>query len=390
MEEKNKIQNDLNEINKLQGEKKKMINYYDNMINSRTKEVDHLKQYLNSIENDLKDKLEQYKNFNEQLNKEIFIKNKNEKENNKTSQIQEMNENLIKESQIDKDKNEIISDSEINLKENNDKIKNGSNEKNNEETIAELKNELKIKNQEINKLQEENKKSKENILKCILKEEYDKKLNELTDNEIINKISENINNKIKNLEGKYEEEYKIKIKEIIDKTNNILLTSTPENLPRAPGIRTSLQNQNVLLNNNNDNIQDYLYSNSIEDNNNVKPIYSYKCINKDKLISNIKEETDETEIKIELKNNGTLTWNEDTKLKMVEPSDIKIDDIILKQQNPEEVNTYTISFKKLKNLQAKEYQTCLGFYSEGKNFGDKIVIKINILNETEFNELEEK
>ena len=360
------------------------------MINSRTKEVDHLKQYLNSIENDLKDKLEQYKNFNEQLNKEIYIKSKNEKENNKTSQIQEMNENLIKESQIGKDKNEIISDSEINLKENNDKIKNGSNEKNNEETIAELKNELKIKNQEINKLQEENKKSKENILKCILKEEYDKKLNELTDNEIINKISENINNKIKNLEGKYEEEYKIKIKEIIDKTNNILLTSTPENLPRAPGIRTSLQNQNALLNNYNDNIQDYLYSNSIEDNNNVKPIYSYECINKDKLISNIKEETDETEIKIELKNNGTLTWNEDTKLKMVEPSDIKIDDIILKQQNPEEVNTYTISFKKLKNLQAKEYQTCLGFYSEGKNFGDKIVIKINILNETEFNELEEK
>ena len=360
------------------------------MINSRTKEVDHLKQYLNSIENDLKDKLEQYKNFNEQLNKEIYIKSKNEKENNKTSQIQEMNENLIKESQIDKDKNEIISDSEINLKENNDKIKNGSNEKNNEETIAELKNKLKIKNQEINKLQEENKKSKENILKCILKEEYDKKLNELTDNEIINKISENINNKIKNLEGKYEEEYKIKIKEIIDKTNNILLTLTPENLPRAPGIRTSLQNQNVLLNNNNDNIQDYLYSNSIEDNNNVKPIYSYECINKDKLISNIKEETDETEIKIELKNNGTLTWNEDTKLKMVEPSDIKIDDIILKQQNPEEVNTYTISFNKLKNLQAKEYQTCLGFYSEGKNFGDKIVIKINILNETEFNELEEK
>ena len=165
---------------------------------------------------------------------------------------------------------------------------------------------------------------------------------------------------------------------------------TPENLPRAPGIRTSLKNQNALLNNDIDNCQDYLYSNVIQDSSIVKPIYSYECINKDKLISNIKEETDETEIKIELKNNGTLPWNEDTKLKIVEPSDIKIDDIILKQQNPEEVNTYMIVFKKLKNLEAKEYKTSLEFYSGGKNYGDKIIIKINILNETEFNELEEK
>jgi len=184
-------------------EKLKSIDNYDKMIDSRKKVINILNQYLDSKESDLIDKKEQYEYYNKQLNDLIDIKLLNKEQNNKSSQINEINENSIKDSQIE-DKNENISDSENIIKENNDKIKNDTNEKNNEEIIAKLKNELNGKSQEINKLKteiDENKKSKESILECILKEEYDKKLNELTDSEIIIKISENINNRMKSLEA---------------------------------------------------------------------------------------------------------------------------------------------------------------------------------------------
>jgi len=89
---------------------------------------------------------------------------------------------------------------------------------------------------------------------------------------------------------------------------------------------------------------------------------------------------DEVKIEIELENNGSVTWKNDTKLKMVEPSEIKVDDINLKQQKPGEKNKYTIVLK-LKNYPAKEYILSFLFYSGGNPFGDMIDIEINILNE---------
>ena len=175
-------------------------------------------------------------------------------------------------------------------------------------------------------------------MKYILEEKYINKLNEIN-NSIYNKLLGGIENRIKNIEKKYDNEYNKIMQKIIKKANNILDNSKSEDLPQPPGIRTSLQNQNIILNNNNDdinnNISNYLYNNE-NDNNINEQIYSYECLNLDKLISKIKEGTDETEVKIVLKNNGVIPWNEDTKLKIVESSDIIIDDIILKQQNPEE------------------------------------------------------
>ena len=228
-------------------------------------------------------------------------------------------------------------------------------------------------------------------MKYILEEKYINKLSEIN-NSIYNKLLGGIENRIKNIEKKYDKEYNKIMQKIIKKANNILDNSKFEDLPQPPGIRTSLQNQNIILNNNNDdinnNISNYLYNN--ENYNNInKQIYSYECLNLDKLISKIKEGTDETEVKIVLKNNGVIPWNEDTKLKVVESSDIIIDDIILKQQNPEEENTYTIMFMNLKNYGTKEYNTYFEFFSGGKKYGDNIIIKINIFNETEYNELEE-
>ena len=46
-------------------------------------------------------------------------------------------------------------------------------------------------------------------------------------------------------------------------------------------------------------------------------------------------------------------------------------------------------FMNLKNYGTKEYNTYFEFLSGGKKYGDNIIIKINIFNETEYNELEE-
>ena len=118
--------------------------------------------------------------------------------------------------------------------------------------------------------------------------------------------------------------------------------------------------------------------------NNDNPIYSYECFNKDNLVLNLLEGTEKAEIEIQLRNNGNIVWNENTKLKIIEPSDIKIDDIKLNPQEPRETRYYTIQFKNLINFKIKEYTTRLVFCSDGKNYGDIILIKINILDENEF------
>ena len=300
--------------------------------------------------------------------------NKKDKQNINIKYEEEKN-NLLKEIQILENKNLELENKLKEEKNDHDKIKNELNELKKILTEKEsFKNDQKL-----------------NIMKYILEEKYINKLNEIN-NSIYNKLLGGIENRIKNIEKKYDNEYNKIMQKIIKKANNILDNSKPEDLPQPPGIRTSLQNQNIILNNNNDdinnNISNYLYNN--ENYNNInKQIYSYECLNLDKLISKIKEGTDETEVKIVLKNNGVIPWNEDTKLKVVESSDIIIDDIILKQQNPEEENTYTIMFMNLKNYGTKEYNTYFEFLSGGKKYGDNIIIKINILNETEYNELEE-
>ena len=300
--------------------------------------------------------------------------NKKDKENINIKYEEEKN-NLLKEIQILENKNLELENKLKEEKNDHDKIKNELNELKKILTEKEsFKNDQKL-----------------NIMKYILEEKYINKLNEIN-NSIYNKLLGGIENRIKNIEKKYDNEYNKIMQKIIKKANNILDNSKFEDLPQPPGIRTSLQNQNIILNNNNDdinnNISNYLYNN--ENYNNInKQIYSYECLNLDKLISKIKEGTDETEVKIVLKNNGVIPWNEDTKLKVVESSDIIIDDIILKQQNPEEENTYTIMFMNLKNYGIKEYNTYFEFFSGGKKYGDNIIIKINILNETEYNELEE-
>ena len=155
--------------------------------------------------------------------------------------------------------------------------------------------------------------------------------------------------------------------------------------------KKEFQENNDEKNEINNNLNEIFKSSSInsekdevDNNNNDNPIYSYECFNKDNLVLNLLEGTEKAEIEIQLRNNGNIVWNENTKLKIIEPSDIKIDDIKLNPQEPRETRYYTIQFKNLINFKIKEYTTRLVFCSDGKNYGDIILIKINILDENEF------
>ena len=102
------------------------------------------------------------------------------------------------------------------------------------------------------------------------------------------------------------------------------------------------------------------------------------------LTAYIYEGTNEAKLDIILNNNGKKTWPNDTKLKIIEPSDFELDDIELKSQRPEEERTYYIKFKNLKDYKPGIYQTNLAFYCNGEIYGEKLVarLKINKLNDS--------
>ena len=80
-----------------------------------------------------------------------------------------------------------------------------------------------------------------------------------------------------------------------------------------------------------------------------------------------------------MKNNGQESWIiNNTKLIYDNSSKFFGDEIILQPQNPEEVKSYNIIIKNLKNYDIGEYQSYLWFCVDGVKFGDKITVKIII------------
>ena len=328
IEEKTKYLNELNEeINKKE-EQKKMI-------------IDTLNEDLSKIQEELVTKQAEFITFNSDIENSKNIKDINDKyteEKNKNIELNELYNKLIKEKndlvkKLETNKN-IIEAKNIILRKNNDEIE--QLEKDNKmlnEIISQLKIEIGIIKDNLNKY-------RENIIKL------KKQIEEI--------IKEN-KNEISNNKNSNELEQKKIITLNIHSDNRDILGSP---------IKENSNNNNLIINNN--------------------KIYSYQCTNLEKLVIDIIEKTDKAEIKIKLKNNGNIPWDKDTKLKMVELSDIKIGDIILKPQNPNTEETYIITFNQLQNYEIKEYKTNLVFCSGGKTYGEKIVIKINILSEIDF------
>ena len=327
IEEKTKYLYELNEeINKKE-EQKKMI-------------IDTLNEDLSKIQEELVTKQAEFITFNSDIENSKNIKDINDKyteEKNKNIELNELYNELIKEKndlvkKLETNKN-IIETKNIILRKNNDEIE--QLEKDNKmlnEIISQLKIEMGIIKDNLNKY-------RENIIKL------KKQIEEI--------IKEN-KNEISNNKNSNELEQKKIITLNIHSDNRDILGSP---------IKENSNINNLIINNN--------------------KIYSYQCTNLEKLVIDIIEKTDKAEIKIKLKNNGNIPWDKDTKLKMVELSDIKIDDIILKPQNPNTEETYTIILN-LQNYEIKEYKTNLVFCCGGKTYGEKIVIKINILSEIDF------
>ncbi len=107
--------------------------------------------------------------------------------------------------------------------------------------------------------------------------------------------------------------------------------------------------------------------------------YSYKCLNT-KLESYIHQGVDMAKITITLKNDK-IKWLEGTKL-IIDRSNSEIDgeNINLNPLKKGEQDNYEINFKGLKNKSPKKYKVFYDFNVNGKNYGDKLCLSINIEN----------
>ena len=107
--------------------------------------------------------------------------------------------------------------------------------------------------------------------------------------------------------------------------------------------------------------------------------YSYKCANEISLSSYIYEKTESTSIKVEIENNGSQVWPENSaRLKFDPKSQIKGDDLILKPQKPSEKILYEIQFNNLSEYKEGTYESYVYFYINEENYGERLVLRIKI------------
>ena len=93
----------------------------------------------------------------------------------------------------------------------------------------------------------------------------------------------------------------------------------------------------------------------------------------------IYEGTDSAELEIALKNNGDIIWDKNSQLIIVKPSDLTANEVNLKPQKPGDIILYKIIFRDLKRYPSGEYKSYLEFYSADNCYGEKLEIKLNIM-----------
>ena len=117
-----------------------------------------------------------------------------------------------------------------------------------------------------------------------------------------------------------------------------------------------------------------------------KKFYSYECTNNFNLAIYNYEETNESKIEVNIKNNGSLDWPKNTaKLIFEDNSDIKGEEVILQPQKCGEELKYEVMFKQLEKLKVGEYKSYVRFEINGETIGEKLILK-NIIKEKENND----
>jgi hypothetical protein len=166
----------------------------------------------------------------------------------------------------------------------------------------------------------------------------------------------------------------------------------------------NLQNSNILINNNNiqnsnnvfnknniqnnknsfnnDNIQNNKNDLNIMNNNNndnEEKDYSYECLNKDDLKQSVEEGEEEVNFVLTLKNNKRNKWPKgNAKIVSDNSSNFVGDDIILEPQDYNEQKNYSYIVKDLGSYPIGNYKIYLCFEVNGEQYGDKLLLKIEI------------
>ena len=141
-----------------------------------------------------------------------------------------------------------------------------------------------------------------------------------------------------------------------------------------------LPNFAFINNNNSNNNKDKL----------IKKVYSYECLNKNKLFHYINKDADVAKIEIILKNNGKEDWPKDcTELIFDKTSKIIGDEIVLKPQKSGEQNKYNAIFKNVSKYRVGEYKSYLLFCVNDETFGEELELTIGIIENKKKSEIDE-
>ena len=212
------------------------------------------------------------------------------------------------------------------------------------------------------------------------------KINNSVNNENNNYINININKKEQELKNKdnidnFENKEELNKDNINnnEKKEDLDNNENKENLNNEENINN---NENEKTNNNIDDInkkENELNNIIVNNNNEIDEDYSYKCLNKDKLVKEIYEGDKEIIFEIILQNINNNIWPDNkTKLSFDFDSQIIPNDIILEPQAHNEIKSYNITIDKLDAFSPGEYKVPFWFNVNDKNMGEKMELKIVI------------
>ena len=399
------LKNNLEKNKEYENKQKSLIELYENIFAKLKKDLIEAPEELNKEKTESEQLNAHDENLFEKELEDIQenineLKTKYEEEVKKNIKLNETNEKYKKEIDEKKEKIEILQNDKKEIIQQYEDILNARDLK-----IMELIDKLdkeKRENNEIYNLQE-------NIKE--IKSKYEDKLKSKEEEIKIcmsktSKIKEQFNEMLKNIEDAYKkklEEESKKIEKTIKQTIEINKQRFKDELEKIEkNYDTKLNDlkniiENQLLNNKDDNYNDSdsdsdsdkddlnnneIHLNEIEIEKQKEiiiekiPLYSFECINKKELKININENSDFSKFEVALKNNGSLRWHENTKLKIVGPSGMIITKI-LKPQEPKTIGIYPMNLNDLKRNESGEYIIYLEFYSDGKNYGERLEIKVN-------------
>jgi hypothetical protein len=158
-------------------------------------------------------------------------------------------------------------------------------------------------------------------------------------------------------------------------TNNKTFTNKEPEINTGDIIKNYNDNNNNQINNINN---QYNYLDEVIEEETKIEEYSYDCTNSMYLTVYIYEGTEQAEVEIFLRNNGTKTWANDSKLINDPSSALRTDVILLAQQKPNEERGYKTIIKDLGKYPNGEYKTIYLFYTNGKIRGEKITAMVKI------------